>query len=130
MFPSKRPGHGIANAADILGMLSSAPKGSPMEILGACIAGVEAADYFIRKMDQWEKEQRFDDNTKKLVVQATRLFESGQITKEGLKAIIDELPDTITTEAKTVEQPNGVDLNEVLKDVDPQKLAQLLKMIQ
>lgn len=125
MFPAKQP-NGIQ---DLLGLLShkGAP-GSPLEFLQIVVSAVEAGDYIARKLDQYEKDQRFDDNTKKLVVQATRLFESGQISKAQLKAIIDQLPETVET--KPVEVSQGIDLNEVLNDVDPNKLAQLLKMIQ
>jgi len=124
MFPIKQP-NGIQ---DLLGLLShkGAP-GSPLEFLQIVVSAVEAGDYICRKLDQYEKDQRFDDNTKKLVVQATRLFESGQITKAQLKAMIDQLPETV--DVKPVEEPQ-VDLNEMLKGVDPNKLAQLLKMIQ
>jgi hypothetical protein len=122
MFPIKAPN----NIQDLLGLLGQkgAP-GSPLEFLQIVVSAVEAGDYICRKLDQYEKDQRFDDNTKKLVVQATRLFESGQISKAQLKAMIDQLPETV--EVKPEPQ---VDLNEMLKDVDPNKLAQLLKMIQ
>lgn len=99
-----------------------------MEFLGMAIAGIEAADYLVRKMDQYEKDQRYDDNNKKLIVEATRMFESGQISKAQLKAIIDQLPDTVEAKVEPINQPAN-DINEMLKNVDPAKLAQLLEML-
>lgn len=122
MFPIKPP----SGPQDLLSLLGQkGTPGSPLEFLQIVVSAVEAGDYIARKLDQYEKDQRFDDNTKKLVVQATRLFESGQISKAQLKAIIDQLPETVEVKAEP-----QIDLNEVLKDVDPNKLAQLLKMIQ
>lgn len=69
-----------------------------MSVLGAgdflaqVKAGVDAADYFMRKMDAYERDQRYDDNQKHMVVQAMRMYETGQLSKEQLKAIIDLLP--------------------------------------
>ena len=99
-----------------------------MEFLGMAIAGIEAADYLVRKMDQYEKDQRYDDNNKKLIVQATRMFESGQFSKAQFKAIIDQLPDTVEAKVEPINQPAN-DINSMLKDVDPAKLAQLLEML-
>lgn len=113
---------------DLIGFLSTpAPKGSPLELLSMAIAGIEAADYLCRKLDQYEKEQRFDDNLHKLLEQASRLYESGQISKAQFKAILDQLPETVETQAKPVEE--SPQINEILKNVDPAKLAQLLGML-
>jgi hypothetical protein len=126
MFPQKSNQPGLG---DLLSMLSTtAQPGSPMEFLGMAIAGIEAADYLVRKMDQYEKDQRYDDNNKKLIVQATRMFESGQISKAQFKAIIDQLPDTVEAKVEPINQPAN-DINSMLKDVDPAKLAQLLEML-
>ena len=130
MLPKTNQPQGLS---ELLSFLSApAPKGSPMELLGFAVAGIEAADYFVRKMDQYEKDQRYDDNNKKLIVQATRMYESGQISKAQFKTIIDQLPDPLEAQMKPVEQVqsnNQNEINEILKNVDPVKLAQLLEML-
>ena len=103
-----------------------------MSFLEAALQGIEAADYFIRKMDAYERDKRYDDNQKNLVVQATRMFETGRISKAQPKAIIDQLPDTVLTHAEPVQSipaQQGIDLNQLLKNVDPAMLAQLLQML-
>ena len=134
MFPQKsnQNNQGLEGISGLLNMLSGVEKGSLGELFAAVVTGVEMGDYIARKMDQYEKDQRYDDNLNKVVRQASRLYESGQITKEQFKNIIDNLPETVETKMKTVEvEPNNQnDINEMLKNVDPAKLAQLLKMIQ
>ena len=134
MFPQKsnQNNQGLEGFSGLLNMLSGVEKGSLGELFAAVVTGVEMGDYIARKMDQYEKDQRYDDNLNKVVRQASRLYESGQISKEQFKNIIDNLPETVETKMKTVEvEPNNQnDINEMLKNVDPAKLAQLLKMIQ
>lgn len=134
MFPQKlnQNNQGLEGFSGLLNMLSGVEKGSLGELFAAVVTGVEMGDYIARKMDQYEKDQRYDDNLNKVVRQASRLYESGQITKEQFKNIIDNLPETVETKMKTVEveTSNQNDINEMLKNVDPAKLAQLLKVIQ
>lgn len=88
---------------------------SPIETFQLFQAAVDFADYFVRKLDQYEKEQRYDDNQKKMLVQALRMYEQGQISKEALKTIIDLLPDAIPVQAVEVKKSDDVDIAELLK---------------
>lgn len=131
MFPqNQNQGPDFKGLSELMNTLVG--KGPISDMIAGVVTGAELADYVLRKADQYEKDQRYDDNMNKLVRQASRLYESGQITKEQFKNIIDNLPETVETKMKTVEveTSNQNDINEMLKNVDPAKLAQLLKMIQ
>jgi polyhydroxyalkanoate synthesis regulator phasin len=132
MFPQKQ-NQGFPDFQGLSELMNTlVGKGPISDMIAGVVTGAELADYVLRKADQYEKDQRYDDNLNKVVRQASRLYESGQITKEQFKNIIDNLPETVETKMKTVEveTSNQNDLNEMLKNVDPTKLAQLLKMIQ
>jgi hypothetical protein len=65
-------------------------------------------------LDEYEKKQRYDDNRRKFLEQALRLFEQGELTKEQMKAVIELLPETRTVQAQPVD-PTKADMNELLK---------------
>ncbi len=77
-------------------------------------SAIDAADYLCRKMDQYERDQRYDDNQKKLLEQALRLYESGKIDKKGLISIIKVLPEQ---ETKKEAQPEPNELIKLLKEL-------------
>lgn len=62
------------------------------DFLAQVKAGIDAADYMIRKLDSYERDLRYDDNQKQMLEQALRLYETGRLSKDQLKAIIDILP--------------------------------------
>ena len=62
------------------------------DFLAQVKAGVDAADYMIRKLDTYERDLRYDDNQKQMLEQALRLYETGRLSKDQLKAIVDILP--------------------------------------
>lgn len=140
MFPQKQnQGPDFKGLSELMNTLVG--KGPISDMIAGVVTGAELADYVLRKADQYEKDQRYDDNLNKVVRQASRLYESGQISKEQFKNIIDNLPETVETKMKTVEveetkiktvevqSSNQNDINEMLKNVDPAKLAQLLEML-
>lgn len=135
MFPEKRNQgfQSFQGLSELINTLSG--KGPIAELIAGAVTGAELADYVLRKADQYAKDQRHDDNLAKLVGQATRLYETGRISKAQFKAIIDQLPDTAeTVEVKVkpvqeVPSNNQNEINEILKNVDPAKLAQLLEML-
>jgi hypothetical protein len=142
MFPQKQ-NQGFPDFQGLSELMNTlVGKGPVSDMIAGVVTGAELADYVLRKADKYEKDQRYDDNLNKVVRQASRLYESGQITKEQFKNIIDNLPETVETKMKTVEveetkiktvevqSSNQNDINEMLKNVDPDKIAQLLKMIQ
>lgn len=88
---------------------------NPIEIGQAMMQIVDFADYFARKLDQYERDQRYDDNQKKLLVQALRMYEKGDLNKDGLKAIIDLLPDAVPTKVQPASPNQDDDLAELLK---------------
>lgn len=129
MFPEKQNHQsGLQGIGSLLNILSGVEKGSLQELFAVVVTGVEMGDYVARKMEQVSKDQRFDDNLAKLVSQATRLYETGRISKAQFKAIIDQLPETVEAQVKPVNDSQN-QINEMLKNVDPAKLAQLLEML-
>jgi hypothetical protein len=74
---------------------------------------IDGIFYFFDKLDE-EKKQRYDDNRRKFLEQALRLFEQGELTKEQMKAVIELLPETRTVQAQPVD-PTKADMNELLK---------------
>lgn len=131
MLPQRNQGfQSFQGLSELINTLSG--KGPIAELIAGVVTGTELADYVVRKADQYEKDQRYDDNLNKVVRQASRLYESGQISKQQFKNIIDQLPDPLETKMKPVqevESNNQSEINEILKNVDPAKLAQLLEML-
>lgn len=84
---------------------------------------IEGIFYFFERLDQYEAKRRYDDNRRRFLEQALRLFEQGDMTKEQLKAVVDLLPDrTIEVKATPVMQQPPVskpdlDLNELLNKI-------------
>jgi hypothetical protein len=84
---------------------------------------IEGIFYFFERLDQYEAKRRYDDNRKRFLEQALRLFEQGDMTKEQLKAVVDLLPDrTIEVKATPVMQQPPVskpdtDINELLNKI-------------
>lgn len=84
---------------------------------------IEGIFYFFERLDQYEAKRRYDDNRRRFLEQALRLFEQGDMTKEQLKAVVDLLPDrTIEVKATPVMQHPPVskpdlDLNELLNKI-------------
>ena len=70
--------------------------------------------HIVEKLDEYDKKQRYDDNRKKLLVNALRLFEQGQLTKQQLKAVVDLLPETRVIEAIPVKEDVSDLLNKIL----------------
>jgi hypothetical protein len=131
MLPQKNQGfQSFQGLSELINTLSG--KGPIAELIAGVVTGAELADYVVRKADQYEKDQRYDDNLNKVVRQASRLYESGQISKQQFKNIIDQLPDPLEAKMKPVQEVqsnNQNEINEILKNVDPAKLAQLLEML-
>ncbi len=63
---------------------------SPLELFRTALT---IASEFTQELENIEKRNRYDDNTAKFVVQATRLYEQGKISKEDLINIVSKLPD-------------------------------------
>ena len=54
---------------------------------------IEGIFYFFERLDQYEAKRRYDDNRRRFLEQALRLFEQGEMTKDQLKVVIDLLPE-------------------------------------
>lgn len=68
---------------------------------------IDGIFYFMEKLDEYEKKQRYDDNARKLLENAFRLYEQGELTKDQLIALVKLLPET-----KKVE-PVALDLEKI-----------------
>lgn len=75
---------------------------------------IDGIFYFFDRLDEYEKKQRYDDNRKKFLEQALRLYEQGELTKEQMKAVIELLPETRTVKAEPVDATKA-DMQELLK---------------
>ena len=65
-------------------------------------AGIDLAYYFEQKEQEFQRSQRYDDNQKHMVVNALRMYEKGELSKDQLKAIIDVLPGNASTQTVEV----------------------------
>jgi hypothetical protein len=78
---------------------------------------IDGVLHLLRGFDQLEKERRYDDNKAKLLNQALRLYEQGQLSKSQLMAIVQMLPETIEVEAeqKPIENNSNIDIKSILE---------------
>jgi hypothetical protein len=76
---------------------------------------IDGVLYLLRGFDQLEKERRYDDNKAKLLNQALRLYEQGQLNKSQLIAIVQMLPETIEAEQKPIENNSNLDVKSILE---------------
>lgn len=67
---------------------------SPLDLFSQAIT---LAEKWVEAEERIERRNRNDDNMTKLVVQATRLYEQGAISKQQLTNIIQQLPDNRPT---------------------------------
>jgi len=64
---------------------------------------IEGIFYFFNELDKYEAKQRYDDNRRRFLEQALRLYEQGEMSKDQLKVVIDLLPEkSINVEATPV----------------------------
>ena len=56
---------------------------------------IDGIFYFFNELDKYEAKQRYDDNRRRFLEQALRLYETGEMTKDQLKVVIDLLPEKI-----------------------------------
>ena len=82
---------------------------------------IEGIFYFFDRLDQYEAKQRYDDNRRRFLEQALRLFEQGELSKDQLKTVIDLLPETIEVKSSPVKHPpvskSNSDINEILNKI-------------
>lgn len=81
---------------------------------------VDTIFYYFNRLDEYEKKQRYDDNAKKMIVNALRMFEMGQVSRDQLKQLIDLIPQTIeVNQPQTISQGmpdlSGIDVDAILK---------------
>lgn len=81
---------------------------------------IDTIFHYFNRLDEYEKKRRYDDNAKHMVVQALRLFETGQISKDQLKAVIDLIPQTIDVTPPPpinsgMPDLSGIDVDAILK---------------
>lgn len=64
---------------------------------------IDGIFYFFNELDKYEAKQRYDDNRRRFLEQALRLYEQGEMSKDQLKVVIDLLPEkTIDVQATPV----------------------------
>ncbi|BBG57975.1 hypothetical protein [uncultured phage] len=64
---------------------------------------IDGIFYFFNELDKYEAKQRYDDNRRRFLEQALRLYEQGEMSKDQLKVVIDLLPEkSINVEATPV----------------------------
>jgi hypothetical protein len=82
---------------------------------------IEGIFYFFDRLDQYEAKRRYDDNRRRFLEQALRLFEQGELSKDQLKTVIDLLPETIEIKSSPIKQPPAskpdADINELLNKI-------------
>jgi hypothetical protein len=76
---------------------------------------IDGVLHLLRGFDQLEKERRYDDNKAKLLNQALRLYEQGQLNKSQLITIVQMLPETIEAEQKPIENNSNLDVKSILE---------------
>jgi len=54
---------------------------------------IDGIFYFFNELDKYEAKQRYDDNRRRFLEQALRLYEQGEMSKDQLKVVIDLLPE-------------------------------------
>ncbi|MCA2720195.1 hypothetical protein [Microcystis sp. M169S2] len=70
---------------------------------------IDGIFYFFNELDKYEAKQRYDDNRRRFLEQALRLYEQGEMSKDQLKVVIDLLPEkTIEVQATPV-RPSPAD---------------------
>jgi hypothetical protein len=85
---------------------------------------IDTIFHYFNRLDEYEKKRRYDDNAKHMVIQALRLFETGQISKDQLKAVIDLIPQTIDVTPPSPINPGMPDLSGIDVDAILKKLMQ------
>lgn len=81
---------------------------------------IDTIFYYFNRLDEYEKKRRYDDNAKHMIVNALRMFETGQLSREQLKAVIDLIPQTVdVTPPQQISQGlpdlSNVDVDAILK---------------
>jgi hypothetical protein len=83
---------------------------------------IDGIFYFFNELDKYEAKQRYDDNRRRFLEQALRLYEQGEMSKDQLKVVIDLLPEkTIEVQATPIPTPaspkSEIDLESLLNKI-------------
>lgn len=75
---------------------------------------IDGIFYFFNELDKYEAKQRYDDNRRRFLEQALRLYEQGEMSKDQLKIVIDLLPEkTIDVQATPVRTVSATPKSEI-----------------
>ncbi|GBD55403.1 hypothetical protein D3800_23665 (plasmid) [Microcystis aeruginosa NIES-298] len=81
---------------------------------------IDGIFYFFNELDKYEAKQRYDDNRRRFLEQALRLYEQGEMSKDQLKVVIDLLPEKIIEVQATpipTASKSGIDLESLLNKI-------------